>query len=369
MIPLLQRLGYRPYNVVWELTLACDLNCRHCGSRAGSARPDELTGPEALRLCEELVALGTRRVTLAGGEPTLRQDWPLIANALTSKGVRVNMLSNGRSWDADKARMAKLYGLESVAFSLDGCEATHRYVRRVPGHFEQLLAAIDLTRAAGVQVGVVTMLNRRNLGELEQLRALLADHDVASWQLQLGNPSGNMADHPDLVIEPADLLDIVPRIAALKQLPGRPRVYVGDNIGYFGEYEPILRDRSRVVPFWVGCRAGCHVLGIESNGNIKGCLSLPSERNREDRFLEGNVRERSLGEIWKDPEAFAYNRRFDPEQLGGYCRRCEYAEICRGGCGWTSFSHTGELGGNPYCYHRQLMEKREREARQAGGAP
>ena len=357
MIPLLQRLGYRPYQVVWELTLACDLNCRHCGSRAGKPRPDELSTPEALRLCQELVQLKTRKVTLAGGEPTLRQDWPLIANALTSKGVRVNLLTNGRSWDADKARQVKLYGLESVAFSLDGCELTHDYVRRVEGQWEQLLAAIDLTRAAGVQVGVVTMLNRRNMAELAQMRAILAEHDVASWQLQLGNPTGNMADHPDLVIRPQDVLEIVPRIAALKQLPGRPKVFPADNIGYYGEHEPVLRDRSKVVPFWVGCRAGCHVLGIESNGNIKGCLSLPSERNDEDRFVEGNIRQRSLTEIWRDPDAFSYNRRFSVDQLEGYCRDCEYAEICRGGCGWTSFAHVGELGGNTYCYYRLAKEQ------------
>ncbi len=357
MIPLLKRLGFRPYNVVWELTLACDLNCRHCGSRAGKPRDDELTTPEALNLCEELVALGTRRVTLAGGEPTLRQDWPMIANAMTSKGVRINMLSNGKSWDADKARMAKLYGLESVAFSIDGCEITHDYVRRVQGQWEHLLASIDLTRAAGVQVGVVTMLNRRNLEELEQMREVLAEHDVASWQLQLGNPTGNMADNPDLVIRPQDVLEVLPRIAALKQLPGRPVVYPADNIGYYGEHEPVLRDRSKVVPFWVGCRAGCHVLGIESNGNIKGCLSLPSERLGEDRFLEGNIRDRPLTEIWNDPAAFAYNRKFTLEQLEGFCRDCEYAEICRGGCGWTSFAHVGEMGGNPYCYYRQEKER------------
>lgn len=166
--------------MVWELTLACDLNCRHCGSRAGKARSDEISTPEALRLCDELVALGARRVTLAGGEPTLRRDWPMIAGALTGKGVKVNILTN-------------------VAFSLDGCELTHEYVRRVEGQWEHLLRCIDLTRAAGVEVAVVTTLNRRNLAELDQLRAVLAAHDVAAWQLQLGNPTGNMGDHRDLV--------------------------------------------------------------------------------------------------------------------------------------------------------------------------
>jgi len=356
LLAFLQRLGYRPYQVVWEITLACDLNCRHCGSRAGRPRDDELSTPEALRLCRDLAELGTRRVTLAGGEPTLRQDWPMLADALVSRGIHVNLLTNGRSWDKDKARQAKLFGLESVAFSIDGCERTHDYIRRSEGQWQALLEAIDLTRAQGVQVAVVTQINRRNMGELEQMRDVLAEHDVASWQLQLGIPSGNMADNRDLVVEPGDMLDLVPRIAALKQLPGRPRVYPADNIGYYGEHEPVLRDRSKVVPFWVGCRAGCTVLGIESNGDIKGCLSLPSSRNQEDRFREGNIRQRPLKEIWRDPDAFAYNRKFTPQQLQGFCRQCEYGEICRGGCNWTAFSHTGDCGGNPYCYYRQLKE-------------
>src|SRR5688572_13137918 len=58
----------RPIYVVWELTLRCDLACRHCGSRAGPARPDELGLPEALDLVRQLAALGVKEVTLIGGE-------------------------------------------------------------------------------------------------------------------------------------------------------------------------------------------------------------------------------------------------------------------------------------------------------------
>ncbi len=48
----------RPILAVWELTLACDLACGHCGSRAGKARPDELTTVEALALVDQLAELG-----------------------------------------------------------------------------------------------------------------------------------------------------------------------------------------------------------------------------------------------------------------------------------------------------------------------
>src|SRR4051812_3874560 len=47
----------RPIYAVWELTLKCDLACRHCGSRAGAPRPDELSLPEALDLVRQLAEL------------------------------------------------------------------------------------------------------------------------------------------------------------------------------------------------------------------------------------------------------------------------------------------------------------------------
>jgi MoaA/NifB/PqqE/SkfB family radical SAM enzyme len=58
----------RPILAVWEITLACDLACGHCGSRAGRARPDELTTAEALELVDQLAQLGVFDVVLMGGE-------------------------------------------------------------------------------------------------------------------------------------------------------------------------------------------------------------------------------------------------------------------------------------------------------------
>ena len=66
---------WRPIYAVWEITLQCDLACRHCGSRAGHARPDELTTAEWLDLVRQMAELGVKEVTLIGGEAYLRDDW------------------------------------------------------------------------------------------------------------------------------------------------------------------------------------------------------------------------------------------------------------------------------------------------------
>ena len=72
--------GHVPVHVVWEVTLACNLKCHHCGSRAGKARPDELSPDEALEVVAALAALGTREITLIGGEAFMRRDWLRISS-------------------------------------------------------------------------------------------------------------------------------------------------------------------------------------------------------------------------------------------------------------------------------------------------
>src|SRR3954465_10697923 len=85
----------RPIHAVWEITLACDLACRHCGSRAGHERPDELTPAEALDLARQMIDLGVEEVTLIGGEAYLRDDWLEIVRVLADAKIIVGMTSGG----------------------------------------------------------------------------------------------------------------------------------------------------------------------------------------------------------------------------------------------------------------------------------
>jgi radical SAM protein with 4Fe4S-binding SPASM domain len=333
------------------------MRCRHCGSRAGKPRGDELSTPALLDIARQLAAMGCQRVTLSGGEPTLHPDWDRVAQELRNGGVRVNIISNGWSWCAEHTKRAMGAGLENIAFSLDGPEPAHDAVRAKPGSFVRVARAIDVCVAGGAPVTIVTHINALNKHALPEFRLWLAQRGVASWQLQVGNPGGTMRDCPELVLAPEDLLWLVPQIAELKQTgPRRPVIYASDNIGYYGKYERILRDRGAAICFWIGCRAGCQVIGIESNGNVKGCLSLPSERNDVDVFVEGNLRHSSLRDLWSRPGAFAFNRQFDVGRLEGFCGGCRFRDICRGGCSWSAYTRSGSRFDNPMCFYRVAVE-------------
>ena len=102
---------HAPIFAVWETTLRCDLACRHCGSRAGVARPDELSTEECLDLVHQLAELGTREVAIIGGEAYLRDDWVDIIREIKKSGMRPVMATGGGGRTAERARSGVEAGL------------------------------------------------------------------------------------------------------------------------------------------------------------------------------------------------------------------------------------------------------------------
>src|SRR3954470_14328226 len=90
----------RPLYVVWEITMKCDQPCQHCGTRAGRAREVELETDVILDVARSLARLGTREVTLIGGEAYLHPDVEKIISTLADSGVRVTMQTGGRALTA-----------------------------------------------------------------------------------------------------------------------------------------------------------------------------------------------------------------------------------------------------------------------------
>jgi len=344
----------RPIYAVWEVTLACDLACRHCGSRAGHARSDELTTAECLDLVRQMAELGVMEVTLIGGEAYLRDDWTEIIREIRRLGMSATMTSGGRGITPEKARAAKEAGLESVSISIDGNEATHDRLRGVKGSYESAFRAMDLLREAGVKVSTNTQINRLTLPELPELLEALAAHGGHSWQLQLTVPMGRAADEPDVLFQPYEMLELFPLLGQLKKRADelRVRIWPGNNIGYFGPYESVLKG-NMPRGHMASCGAGRSTLGIEADGAIKGCPSLPTEA-----WTGGNIRDNSLKDIWERSAPLRYTRDRTVEDLWGYCRTCYYADECRAGCTWTSFVFFGRAGNNPYCHHRALEMER-----------
>ena len=346
----------RPVHVVWELTLACDLKCSHCGSRAGRKRHDELTTGEALDLVGQLALLGTREVTLIGGEAYLRADWLQIIREIRRLGMDCSLQSGGFHLTEARIREAGEAGLTSAGISIDGLEELHDRLRGVPGSFRAAVSALAALRTHGITSSVNTQITAAVLPQLRRLMETVADGGARNWQIQLTVPMGRAAEHSEMLLQPFQMLELMPLLADLQDQAGRRGVLlqIGNNVGYFGPYESRLRGSGDEAVHWCGCYAGRSGLGLEADGTIKGCPSLPTQA-----YAAGNVRSRSIAEAWRSASQLAFERPGSAVQLWGYCQTCYYAAACRGGCSWMAHSLFGRRGNNPYCHHRALELNRQ----------
>jgi radical SAM protein with 4Fe4S-binding SPASM domain len=352
---------FHPAYVVWELTLRCDQPCTHCGSRAGDARPDELTLEEARRVVGELAEMRAREVILIGGEAYLHPAFLDVIAALREAGIRPGMTTGGRGIKASLAADMARAGLAAASVSLDGMEATHDRMRAARGSFASATSALGMLRAEGIAIAANTNVNRFNEADLEALYAHLRGTGIKSWQVQLTTPLGRAADRPDMILQPYDLLRVVPRIAALKERAYSDGILLmpGNNLGYFGPEEALLRSLERGGrDHFQGCQAGRYVLGIESNGAVKGCPSLQSSH-----YVGGSARGEGIAAAWEGSAAIGFARERTREDLWGFCRTCAFADACLGGCTFTAHSFFGRPGNNPYCHYRarELARRGTRE--------
>ena len=331
----------------WELTLRCNLKCFHCEFSAGNAIPDELTIKESLKLIDDLKKTDCKKIILMGGEPFLRSDWDIICKKIIKEKIKLAFISNGYLDSERTFNKLKDLNPEFIGVSIDGGTAkTHDKIRGVDGSFNRAFNFIDKCNKLEIPIIVITSIHKLNIEELPFLRELLFDRDV-SWTIQVTDIAGRFPK--EYLIDENEFYSIGEFIyETQKKHPKNSKFINGaHDIGYHSKYFPNFTG----FPEWIGCQAGISLIGIESNGGIKGCSALTS------KFVEANIRDRSIVDIWNDPESFPYSRNFKNEDLNGFCKSCKFSRKCKGGCNMTSFMSTGNLHGDPFCFHKIEEEK------------
>ena len=357
----------KPIYAVWELTMRCDHACAHCGSRAGNPRTSELELDEMKEVANALARLGCREVTLIGGEAYLYPFIFPIMRHLKSLGLRVTMQTGGRGINPRMAHKLRSAGLSALGVSIDGPEDVHDTLRSKLGSFYYALQALKNAQAEGLPTSVNTQVNRLNYHRLRETLGLLQPTGIRAWRIQLTVPMGRAADRPDWILEPYQIIEVMDTLAEMQleiaqenhdagRKPQRMLdIQLGNNVGYYGPHEIILRSRpGKQAAYWQGCQAGRYTIGIESNGTVKGCPSLPTAP-----YVGGNVRDLSLEDIWRTAPELQFVRTRTTDELWGFCKTCDYADICRAGCSFTTHCTLGRRGNNPFCYHRAATLRRD----------
>jgi len=347
--------NYYPKYATWEMTLRCNMNCLHCGSKAGKPRENELTESECLDIADQLIRMGNEHITLIGGEIFLVPHWYKVAKRFADAKVDVNIITNGFNVGEPQISELKKSGIKDVGISIDGMKKNHDIIRNRAGAFDEAIKAIKLIQGNGFFVGVATTILDINFDDLEEMYQLLKSLRIRVWQFQIAAPMGRCAEHRNALLNPNKMDSIIKFIYEKRKLSGEPILLASDNIGYYDCHDVNIRSPYLNEPsYFTGCAAGLFNIGIDSVGNVKGCESLYS-----DEFIEGNLRNESLENIWNKENAFAYNRQFKFNMLRGKCKNCDKGYICAGGCRQLSYfsSNDGKFYDNIYCNYKSNKTK------------
>ena len=179
-----------PIAATLELTRRCNLRCVHCylGDQAAQHRLQdrELAVGAVKAAVSEWAQAGCLYLTLTGGEPLLRPDFPEIYRHARERGLVVTVFTNGTLVTEEIAGLFREFPPRKVEISLYGATAaTHDGVTGVPGSHARAWAGIRRLQAAGVRVALKTVLMKSNLAEREALERQAAEigaafrHDAA----------------------------------------------------------------------------------------------------------------------------------------------------------------------------------------------
>lgn len=158
--------SYAPFLVVWNITRACNLRCKHCYESAQLPGKDELNTEEALRAVDHLADARIAYIAISGGEPLIRPDLFEITKRMAERETAFSIATNATLMTREKARQLKEAKCLYVQVSLDGAVAGTHNSFRGRDAFEKTLEGIRNAVAEGPIVGLSMTVTKFNYDEV-----------------------------------------------------------------------------------------------------------------------------------------------------------------------------------------------------------
>ena len=327
------------WNLAYSITNKCNLRCSHCYASSGMPYEDELSTQEIChRILDEAQKVGTKFITLTGGEAFTRKDIFSVIEEIKKRDIRVCVATNGMLLSKDRISTLKRLGIDRIQISLEGPDAVRNDQIRGEGVFEKITKqVIPELKSQDLFVAVSMTPTSLNYQEVGRMAELCCDLQVDSFSVRRfafeGRGKANGLEYG--VDENKGLLQEVCLLR--KVYDGKLKISTGDPLYILvDENKDQLLDKKLLG----GCTAGIVSLAIDAHGNVKPCT-------RADLNL-GNVRTDSLAEIWEQNQVLQKIR--NRNLYEGKCGACKYKMLC-GGCRVAALGYEKSiLGTDPKCW-------------------
>lgn len=312
-----------------HMAARCNLKCPYCynqDNRAQLWRAPVGSYEQFAAVIDEAAGLGFREIKLTGGEALLNRDTLALARHARSKGLSVNLLTNGVLINERNASEI-VAAVNSVSLSLDSAHAEEHDAVRGKNTWEKVLRAIRLLRGAGLQFlhlnSVVTPVNRDSVVDFlefawDELKAQKVT--LAPTGMDVPDPSGKWGAK-EYMLSPEDMWKIY---EAQREFRNRKAAE-----------EPPVVPRNYLRRTHCGVANG--LVSVDSNGDLYPCQTMHTPELRC-----GNVFETSLREVLESSGIIHSLRNMTVDLLDD-CPTCPMRYVCSGGCRMEAYTREGRL--------------------------
>jgi len=304
----------------------CNCRCLMCDIWQANADKHELSRADLERQLPALRTLHVQRVVLSGGEALMHQNLWLLCELLRelNPDLKITLLSTGLLLKVFAADIVKW--CDEVIVSIDGSQAIHNAVRRVPRAFERLAEGIQALRAvrSDYPVSARCVLQRTNFRDLPNI--VVAAHAIGLSRISFmsADVSSTAFNRPEPWQEPrvsevaldpheteefaAVVEEVIRRFAA--DFDSRFISESPDKLRRLPRYYAALQGLGELPE--VTCNAPWVSSVVEADGTVRPCFF---------HNPLGNIHERPLDAILNSPEAVAFRHDLDVK-TNPVCKVC-----------------------------------------------
>jgi len=330
-----------PTAVRWDITLNCELNCRHCSmGRLTNHRSEHPSDDTVLAVARRLRRDVVYQVGLLGGEPLSHPAISSVLRLFIEQGTFVTINTNGLLIDAPLLDLVRGNFGWSIMVSLDGSdEESHDHIRgrgRFRQTIEKIRMALELRRDEWPYIGIQCTFNNRTINSMSEIIRLAESLGLDILQLRLVGEAGNAARHyEELKVNHYDAFN-----ALVEYFESRNSKTQGlsININFLSNLVKVAiqKQLGLKLPLTVeGCTAATTTAFVDCNGRLWPCqtLAYATDSRLQDYFelQDNSLLTHSFEEIWNS-RGFHRLRELNARRLHAEiarpCSNCQFNNVC-----------------------------------------
>lgn len=336
--------------IILKPTYACNYRCKYCyltnNTKSSCRRFDAAFAKRVLIQAKDYVLRSKRRelnIIWHGGEPLLwgidnyRDVFDFMAKELQGLNYKNSMQTNLSLINDDYIELFHNNNVH-VGFSLDGTKEINDSLRVRSdglGTYDVVMEKLSLCRKKGLSVGCIAVGTRKHIGKIPQLYKLFCDNHI-NFKFNPLFKAGEAENHKDeFGITVDEYAQMAIELFDLWFDDDKNRVVESN---FMEIASNIITGHTSSCMFGMNCQD--NFIAVSPTGYVVPCGRFCDENLLE--YAYGNLHEQSLTEIIDNSRKTDAYKRWESIEKGS-CKRCEFFDICHGGCMHDGFLRSGDL--------------------------